>query len=135
MTICGRGATMSRMPKKVVMVGHCGPDSSYLRLAVSRAVRDVSIVAADDESSLNKAIAGGVDLVLMNRQLDWGFTTDEGVELIRQLKAEHPSLKLMMVSNYEEAQEAAVGAGALRGFGKRELSTPRVAEVLRAALE
>ncbi len=41
---------------------------------------------------------------------------------------------MMLVSNYEEAQEAAVEAGALNSFGKRELGTPKVKELLRAAI-
>jgi hypothetical protein len=123
------------MAKKIALVGHCGPDAGYLRISVSRALKDVSFVAADDEAELNSAIAEGVDLVLLNRRLDWGFNTDEGVELIRFLRAQHPNLKLMLVSNYPEAQEEAVKAGALPGFGKSELRSPQFTERLRAALE
>ena len=36
------------MSKKVLLVGHCGPDSSYLRMAVKRAVPEVDILMADD---------------------------------------------------------------------------------------
>jgi len=40
----------------------------------------------------------------------------------------------MLVSNYPEAQAAAVAEGALPGFGKREIGTPRVNDLLRNAL-
>jgi hypothetical protein len=40
----------------------------------------------------------------------------------------------MLVSNYADAQQAAVAAGALPGFGKREIGTPKVKELLRSAL-
>src|SRR4051794_26074401 len=126
---------MSNVKKKVALVGHCGPDSTYLRLAVSSSVKEANVVLAYDEKSLTKIIEEGVDLLLLNRQLDYGYASEEGVELIAQLRAKHPNLKMMLVSNYEDAQEAAVKAGALYGFGKREIGTPKVKDLLRRALE
>jgi hypothetical protein len=41
---------------------------------------------------------------------------------------------MMLVSNHPDAQAAAIAAGAAPGFGKRQIGTPRVAEVLRQAL-
>jgi two-component system, chemotaxis family, chemotaxis protein CheY len=122
------------MSKKVALVGHCGPDSSYLRMAVSKALRDAKVVAADDDLELKQLLRDGVDLLLFNRVLDYGFRSDEGIDVIRQLRSDHPQVKMMLVSNYEDAQEAAVQAGALPGFGKREIGTPRVTQVLREAL-
>ena len=122
------------MPKKVVLVGHCGPDSSYLRMSVQRAVQDVAISMADDDRDLAKLIAAGIDLLLVNRTLDYGFTAEGGAELIKHLRSEHPNLRAMLVSNYPEAQAEAIAAGALPGFGKRELSSPRVVQILREAL-
>ena len=122
------------MPKKVALVGHCGPDASYLRLAVSRAVKDAQIVFADDESTLKKLMDGGVDLILFNRQLDYGFETDEGVEMIKRLREKNPALKAMLISNYPDAQQAARDVGAVEGFGKREIGSPRVSELIRSAL-
>ena len=123
------------MPKKIALVGHCGPDSSYLRIAVSRAERDVQVLSVDDDSDLKRALDEGVDLLLLNRQLDYGFDEREGVDLIRKLRAKYPAVKTMLVSNYPDAQAAAVAEGALPGFGKREIGTPRVAELLRDALK
>jgi hypothetical protein len=123
------------MPKKVALVGHCGPDSSFLRIAVSRAEKDVQVVAVDDDSDLSRLLKDGVDLLLLNRQLDYGFSEDEGVALIRRLRAAHPHVKTMLVSNYPDAQAAAVAEGALPGFGKRDMGTPRVAELIREALK
>jgi hypothetical protein len=125
---------ISRMSKKIALVGHCGPDETYLRIAVSRAVKDVVFVRADDQSELNQAVREGLDLVLVNRRLDWGFQTSEGVELVRLLRTENPGLRLMLVSNYPEAQEAAVQAGALPGFGKSDMRSTETQEKLRAAL-
>jgi CheY-like chemotaxis protein len=121
--------------KKVVLVGHCGADSSYLRIAVSSAgAAGVSIVAADDQDALVAALQTGADLVLINRVLDWGFDSEEGVALIARLRATHPQVKTMLVSNYPEAQAAAIAAGALPGFGKREIGSAKVKELLKSAL-
>ena len=123
------------MAKKVALVGHCGPDSSFLRIAVSRAERDIQVLSVDDDSDLKRVLDDGVDLLLLNRQLDYGFDEDEGVALIRKLRSAYPNVKTMLVSNYPEAQAAAVAEGALPGFGKRDMSSPRVAEMLRDALK
>jgi two-component system, chemotaxis family, chemotaxis protein CheY len=121
--------------KRVALIGHCGPDSSYLRLTVSRAMKDVQVVMADDAAELDKLILSGVDLLLFNRVLDYGFDDSEGVAVIRKLRKTHPHLRMMLVSNYPEAQAEAVAAGALPGFGKREMSSPRVSELIREALQ
>ena len=122
------------MPKKIALVGHCGPDSSFLRIAVSKAERDATVLSVDDDSDLKRVLDDGVDLLLLNRQLDYGFDEREGVALIRKIRANYPAVKTMLVSNYPDAQAAAVKAGALPGFGKREIGTPRVSELLRSAL-
>ena len=122
------------MTKKVVLIGHCGPDSGYLRLAVTSADRAAQVLAADDEQSLQRLIDDGANLLLFNRVLDCGFSEEDGAAVIRRLKARHPNLKMMLVSNYADAQQAAIAAGALPGFGKRELGTPGVAQLLRDAL-
>lgn len=123
------------MAQRIALIGHCGPDSSYLRMAVSRAVKGAQVVAADDTASVDRLITEGVDLLLFNRVLGYGFDDTEGVAVIRKLRAAYPNLKMMLVSNFPEAQAEAVAAGALPGFGKRELGSPRVAELIRSALE
>jgi len=120
--------------RKVLLVGHCGPDSSYLKMAVRSARSDAAVVYAEDAHELRAALDGGVDLILFNRELGYGFDEKEGVDIIRWLKPNYPTLKMMLVSNYADAQKAAVEAGALPGFGKRELGQPRIAKLLREAL-
>jgi|SRR5688572_4410116 len=122
------------MSKKVVLVGHCGPDSSFLKMAVSSASRGITVAAADDDQELTQFVSDGVDLLLLNRELGWGFDQTEGVEVIRTLRVKHPNLKMMLVSNYPEAQAAAVAVGALPGFGKREIGSARVTQLIRDAL-
>ena len=121
-------------PKRIVLVGHCGPDSSYLRMTVSRAVKDATILMADDEAHLNKLVDEGVDLLILNRVLDYGFSVDLGTDLIRKLRQQRPDLKLMLVTNYPEVQAEAIGLGAFPGFGKREMGSPKVGDLLRNAV-
>src|SRR6266704_2500716 len=124
----------SAMPKKVALIGHCGPDISYLRMTISSAVKEVRILAADDDVELHHVLNEGADLLLFNRELGYGFTDPEGVKIIQRLRAANPTLKMMLVSNYPDAQAAAIAAGALPGFGKREIGTKKVTELLRNAL-
>ena len=123
------------MQKRIALVGHCGPDSSFLRIAVSKAYREAMVLSVDDDSDLKRVLDGGVDLLLFNRQLDYGFDEHEGVALIRKIRAHYPTVKTMLVSNYPDAQAAAVKEGALPGFGKREIGTSRVSELLKEALK
>jgi DNA-binding NtrC family response regulator len=122
------------MSKKVALIGHCGPDSSYLRMAVMSASEGVKVIGADEREELAKAIEDGVDLLLFNRELGYGFDEEMGVDVIKRLRAEHPELKMMLVTNYPDVQKAAIEAGALPGFGKRELGSPRVVQLLKDAL-
>ena len=123
------------MARKVALVGHCGPDSTYLRMTIRNAVKDATIVMADDDAELRSVLSDGVDLILFNRELGYGFSQPQGVACMQRLHGSDPKLKMMLVSNYPEAQAAAVAAGALPGFGKRELGSKRVVELLREALQ
>jgi two-component system chemotaxis response regulator CheY len=122
------------MPKRVILVGHCGPDASYLRQAVKAALGDVTLASVDDTAALENALAQNADLLLLNRDLGYDLTPSTGVEMIRLLKQKHPEVRTMLVSNYADAQKAAVEAGALPGFGKRELGSPRVTKLLQDAI-
>jgi hypothetical protein len=121
--------------KKVALVGHCGPDGSYLRLMVRKAHPEAEVLMVDDESELKRALDEGVELLLLNRELSWGFHDTMGVDLIKRIKDRKFSVKMMLVSNYADAQAEAVAAGALPGFGKRELGSPRILTLIREALE
>ena len=104
-------------------------------MAVSSADRSIKVLAADDSSELSRVLADGVDLLLLNREMPYGFDAGLGVDMIPALRKQYPLVKVMLVSNYAEAQAAAIAAGALPGFGKREIGSPRVAELLRDALK
>lgn len=116
----------------VVLVGHCGPDMFMLRGAVKRALPGATIQSADDAAQLAGLLQPGV-LLLVNRVLDGGFETESGIELIRSLVHRHPGIRAMLISNYPEAQQQAVEAGACPGFGKRDINSENTVTLLRAA--
>ena len=100
------------MPKTVTLVGHCGPDSSFLRMAVSTAAPGSVVAMADSNAELEAAVENS-DLLVFNRVLEVGFDDEDGVALLRQTKEKYPEAKVMMVSNYPETQQEAEAAGAL----------------------
>jgi two-component system, chemotaxis family, chemotaxis protein CheY len=123
--------------KRIVLVGHCGPDTSYLMMAARKAAADAQIVRANADKDLASALAGGdgeTVLLLVNRVLDGNFADAGGIELIARLRGSHPRVRTMLISNYEDAQRSAVRAGALPGFGKREIGSPKVLSMITSAL-
>lgn len=118
----------------VVLVGHCGPDSSFLRMAVSGAAPGSIVAMADSEAELDAAVEKGADLLLFNRVMEFGFDERDGVELLARTRRNHPEIKVMMISNYPETQQDAEKAGAVPGFGKREVGSDNSRQRIRQAL-
>jgi hypothetical protein len=75
---------------------------------------------------------GRADLLLVIRA-PVGFEGD-GVEIIRAVLKQCPEARVMLVSDLEEAQEEAVAAGAMRGFGKRLMGTAKLVEEVERGL-
>jgi two-component system, chemotaxis family, chemotaxis protein CheY len=122
------------MAKKVLLVGHCGPDSSYLRAAIRAAAPDAVVQSTCDAGEFERRLAAGIDLLLVNRVLDGDFAHESGVDLIRSLHARHPGLKMILVSNLPDAQADARAAGAMPGFGKSDIGKPAALAALKEAL-
>ncbi|MFT4558008.1 MAG: DNA-binding NarL/FixJ family response regulator [Planctomycetaceae bacterium] len=122
------------MTRRVLDVGQCNPDHA----AISRLLNehfDVEIVRAHSESDTIAALqSGNFDLVLINRKLDRDYS--EGLNILHMVKSDFAmsNAAVMLVSNFPEAQESAVAAGAVYGFGKAELGNADVLERLAAIL-
>ncbi|WP_302120175.1 response regulator [Allorhodopirellula heiligendammensis] len=76
-----------------------------------------------------------IDLVTVNRKLDRDYS--DGLEIIKKIKSdpEIGSVPVMLVTNYDEHQQAAVAEGATYGFGKLEIGTPATVEKLEPFLK
>lgn len=76
------------------------------------------------EDTLEILRARQVDLVTVNRKLDRDYS--DGLEVVKAIKADTKigSVPVMLVTNYEEHQQAAMKAGCVRGFGKLAINEP-----------
>src|SRR5262245_37551236 len=102
--------------KRVLDVGNCSPDHASIRNFLTSHF-DCEVVQTHGlADTLNELRTGNIDLVLINRKLDADYS--DGVEILRALKAngETAAVPVMIITNYPDHQDAAVAAGALRGF-------------------
>lgn len=112
------------MTKRVLNVGQCNPDHASISRFLTMNFRAAVDRADELDETLEMLRAKSYDLVLINRKLDIDYS--DGMRILKTLKAdeEFREIPVMIVSNYADAQEAAVAAGAARGFGKAELGHP-----------
>ena len=119
-------------PTTVALVGHCGFDSGSLRRMATTAFPDAKVTMVSDDDTLQK-LRNPQTLLLVNRVLDGRFSAATGVELIAAQCAGDAAPQAMLVSNYADAQQSALDAGALPGFGKNDVSDPGILDRLRTA--
>ncbi len=121
---------------RVLDVGQCDHDHGLLTtLLVDGFGAKVDRAHGLEEAkrALSKA---SYNLVLVNRQLDGDGSS--GIDVVKAIKTDaDPTLSavpVMLISNFADAQEAALAAGAAPGFGKAELKEPRTKARLEAVL-
>ncbi|MBI3396499.1 MAG: response regulator [Spirochaetia bacterium] len=114
-------------------MGNCRPDHYAIERLVSSLGADVD-QAHTLEDALKALQARSYRLVLVNRKLDHDYS--DGVDVIRAIRASPrwSGVRLMLVSNYPEAQAEAVEAGAERGFGKLSLHTAATRSAIESAI-
>lgn len=120
------------MSKRILLVGHCGVDGPRMQREIASFLREADVVRVNSEGDLDDAV-GEADLLLINRE-PLGFEPRLGPDLIRELQRTCPDAKCILVSDYEEAQQEASECGALPGFGKSDLGSPKFEEAIRQAL-
>ncbi|MFG0274839.1 MAG: hypothetical protein ACF8QF_07270 [Phycisphaerales bacterium] len=118
----------------VLLVGHCMTDRFSLTRAVARALPEAKTDGVNSDAALAAALDNAA-LLLVNRVLDGRFSARDGVALIRSVTEREGARPVaMLVSNYDDAQAAAIEVGAAPGFGKAELRADRTAMRLRVAV-
>lgn len=120
--------------KRILDIGQCNYDHSNItRFLESH--WEVEVNRAHGWTDTERLLsANKYDLILVNRLMDQDHT--EGQAIIESLKAhdKYSDLPVMMISNYADAQEAAVKAGAVPGFGKSALNQPEAKELVASIL-
>jgi two-component system chemotaxis response regulator CheY len=118
-TIAG-AITMSN--RRVLSVGQCNFDHGNISQALHATFGADVTRAHGSEDALALLRQGGFDLVLINRVFDADGAS--GIELLRRIKSDETAkaVPVMLVSNFPDAQEQAVAAGAVPGFGKAALN-------------
>ncbi len=119
---------------KVLIVGHCGADTSSLTWLVSQVSPGTRSVYVGSDAVLARELSDQT-LVLVNRVLEGSFNAEDGIGLIKELAQKKTGAGLMLISNYPEAQKAAREAGGMEGFGKNALSSEKVKERLKEMLD
>ncbi len=115
---------------RVLVVGNCDPDHGAIRALLQRnfevEVERVMFVA----EALQALRRGPFALVLVNRLIF--ADQSDGAALIAAMRTDPAlaSTPVMLISNFADAQDAAVVLGAERGFGKAELNQPATVEHL-----
>ena len=119
-----------QMRKTVIDCGNCDPDHHAIRSFIeskfdAKVIRTQAL--ADTLDALEKSPA---DLILVNRKLDVDYS--DGIEVIKEIKRrqELANIPAMLITNYEEYQQAALADGAVTGFGKKTMRDPSTVQTL-----
>lgn len=122
------------MAKTLVDCGNCGPDFNAIRQMVTSHFDAAVLQTHGAEDTIELLKKREVDLVTVNRKLDRDYT--DGLDVIKQIKSDPDLAKVpvMLVTNYDEHQEAAMNEGAERGFGKLEIGSDKTIEQLKPYL-
>ena len=103
--------------KRILDVGNCDPDHSFISSALSSLDAEVIRVHSAAEA-ISRIDAESFDLVLVNRVFD--RDGGSGLDLIQTIESAENGPATLLISNYAEAQEQAKSHGAKEGFGKAE---------------
>jgi len=117
----------------ILNIGQCDVDGPRMTELFRRELR-ANVLRADNVGEAEQILQDQpVDLVLVNREL--AFDDEPGIEVIDDLRRAGCAAPIMLVSDYEEAQEEALQHGAIRGFGKSQLQDPATIQMLRDVIE
>ena len=121
--------------RKLLIVGQCDFDYQRISFVLSK-IYDIEFHRADSfDDAIQKSLDQQFDLIMINRLMD--LDRSEGMAILHELKSnpQTENTPAMIISAYQDAQEAAVAAGASPGFGKARLDTPQTFELLSNFLQ
>ena len=121
--------------RRILDVGNCGPDHRAICKMLANCLDDVEVVQAHGaEDTMSHLRLTRFDLVLINRKLDQDYT--DGIEILKLIKTDTQTghIPVMLITNFEEHQRAAVELGALPGFGKLDIGAERPCQAIAEAL-
>jgi two-component system chemotaxis response regulator CheY len=107
--------------KRVLNVGQCGMDHASISAVLHARFGAETVAVHSQDEAIAMIRQGTFALVLVNRLFD--ADGSPGLELIKSIKGD-PALApipVMLVSNFEDAQQQAARVGAVPGFGKAAL--------------
>lgn len=121
--------------KKVLSIGQCNADNQQIGTMLKSNFSVEFEMADTRHDAIPKIQNQNFDLVLVNRILD--ANGEEGMDIIREFHSDpkFKSLPVMLVSNFEDSQKAAVAIGARPGFGKAAINDEATLEILKPFLE
>jgi DNA-binding NarL/FixJ family response regulator len=123
---------MQQQQPQIFLVGHCNYDGPRLQQLISTKFPDARVTRINTDQDLRQACESPDALLLVNRE-PVGFDCD-GLDIIRDVCKQPKRARAMLVSDYDDAQQEAQTAGALPGFGKREIGKESLIERIRGAL-
>lgn len=116
------------MPKQILSVGNCSYDFGTLSQALE-AKFDVALQNAETADEAEQVLKKQqFDLIVVNRLFD--INQDSGIALIKKLKEQKLATPMMLISNFPESQEEAVGVGAVPGYGKKAVGKPEMLDLV-----
>ena len=120
---------------RILSVGQCSYDHGQIVHQIGKKL-NAEIASADTHEEAIQVLRGAIfDLVLVNRVGDSDGAS--GLDLIRAIKADAATsaIPVMLVSNFDWAQNEAVALGAIPGFGKTDLNHGGVPASVEDALK
>lgn len=124
------------MTKRVLNVGQCDFDNYQITQMLTKHF-SVEVVCVKSHKEAEAELAdANYDLVMVNRIND--SDGSEGLKFIETAMGSSqpkPNPPMMLISNFEDAQESAAKLGAVAGFGKSGLQDASTIENLSRYLE
>lgn len=117
------------MTKRVLDIGNCGPDHHSLTMMVTQNFDAVVDRAHRADDALALLAQNDYSLVVVNRLLDEDGSS--GMNVVKQVQETHADLPVMLVTNYDQHQRAAVAAGCRPGYGKNDLFSQSTIELFK----